>query len=109
MSVTLGWVEERRPVCDRRSLPDAVGARLSSVRAACYLDRVLASYVDPDAAAETARYARMTPEQRLALFLQLCDLTDDVQRGRPDRSALRAPAPLDAEALALWAQLMKRR
>ena len=57
---------------------------------------------------ETARYARMSPEERLELFLQLCDLTDAIVRGRPDGHALRAPTPRSPESLALWARLMER-
>jgi hypothetical protein len=58
---------------------------------------------------DLARFTRMTPEQRLALFAQLCDLTDSVQAGRPDRAALRAPAPISEEAAALWTKLMRRK
>ncbi len=65
--------------------------------------------VDPSAdEEETARFARMTPEERLELFLQLCDLTDAIVRGRPDAHALRAPTPRSPESLALWARLMER-
>jgi hypothetical protein len=70
---------------------------------------VLPAYVDPNAEADTLRFASMTPEERLALFLELCDLTDSVQRGRPDSAALRQEQPRSAEALALWARLMQRR
>jgi hypothetical protein len=54
------------------------------------------------------RFVRMSPEERLALFAQLCDLTDSIHAGRPNRAALRAPAPVSAEALALWARLMRQ-
>ncbi|MDD9944304.1 MAG: hypothetical protein OXU20_24890 [Myxococcales bacterium] len=62
---------------------------------------------DPGSDAE--RFARMSPAERLDLFLQLCDLMDSVQAGRPDRERLRAPHPRSAEALALWARLMAER
>jgi hypothetical protein len=55
------------------------------------------------------RIRRMTPEQRLALCLELCDLTDSIVRERPDRAALRAPDPRSPEAEALWRRLMARR
>ena len=57
---------------------------------------------------EIERFARMSPEQRLALFLELCDLTDSIQRGRPDVHHLRRGAPISAEAEALWQRLMHR-
>jgi hypothetical protein len=56
---------------------------------------------------EIERFRGMTIEERLALFLELCDLTDAVQAGRPNRSALRAPEPLSPEAEALWSKLMQ--
>lgn len=57
---------------------------------------------------DVTRFARMRPEERLKLFLELCDLTDSIQAGRPNRAALRAPQPLSAEAIALWKKLMQR-
>ena len=57
---------------------------------------------------DTERFARMTPEERLALFLQLCELTDAVTRGRPDADALRAPTPRSPESEALWQRLIAR-
>jgi hypothetical protein len=60
------------------------------------------SSVDDD----TRRFAGMRPERRLALFLELCDLTDAIQAGRPNREALRAPQSRSEEALALWGRLM---
>jgi hypothetical protein len=67
------------------------------------------AFADPHAEVETRRYARMTPEARLELFLQLCDLTDELQRGRPDCKALRAPTPRSPEAIAVWERPMARR
>ena len=55
---------------------------------------------------DTARFARMSTEERLALFLQLCDLTDAIQAGRPGGSISREGHPRSDEALALWARLM---
>jgi hypothetical protein len=57
---------------------------------------------------DTRRFARMRPRERLALFFELCDLTDAIQAGRPNREALRAPQPRSEESLALWAALMSR-
>ncbi len=57
---------------------------------------------------DTERFARMSPEERLALFLQLCDLTDSIQKDRPNRDALRAPQPMSHESRALWRRLMNR-
>jgi hypothetical protein len=56
---------------------------------------------------DTARFAVMSPGERLALFCQLCDLTDAIQAGRPNRSALRAPQERSEEAIALWKRLMR--
>lgn len=61
----------------------------------------------PESDAE--RFASMTPEERLALFIELCDLADSIVNARPDREALRAPTPRSAEAEALWERLMQRR
>jgi MFS transporter, DHA1 family, inner membrane transport protein len=61
---------------------------------------------DDELRRETERFARMTPEQRLALFLELCDLTDSIQRDRPDAEALRRPAPRSPESESLWKRLM---
>lgn len=52
------------------------------------------------------RFRAMTPEQRLALFIQLCDVTDSVVNARPDPSRLRQPHPRSTEAEALWQRLM---
>ena len=55
---------------------------------------------------DTERFARMTPAERLALFLELCALTDSIVRNRPDAEALRAPSPRSPESEALWQRLM---
>ncbi len=57
---------------------------------------------------DTLRFARMSTEERLALLLELCDLTDALQAGRPNRAALRAPQARSPEAMALWSRLMQR-
>jgi hypothetical protein len=76
----------------------------------CYHQCMLpAAFAEIDSElADTARFARMSPEERLALFVQLCDLTDSVQAGRPDPASLRAPTPISIEAAALWTKLMRR-
>lgn len=55
------------------------------------------------------RFAAMRPEERLRLFLELCDLTDSIVAARPDRDALRRGTPRSAESEALWARLMTTR
>jgi hypothetical protein len=56
---------------------------------------------------DTGRFARLNPEARLRLLLELCDLTDAVQAGRPNAAALRAQQPRSPEAIALWERLMR--
>ena len=51
----------------------------------------------------------MTPEQRLALCLELCDLTDSITSGRPDADRLRASTPRSPEAETAWQRLMVMR
>lgn len=55
---------------------------------------------------DTERFRQMAPSKRLALFLELCDLTDAIVAGRPDPDALRAPTPRSVESEALWRHLM---
>jgi hypothetical protein len=69
---------------------------------------VLPRYVDPEAEEETRRYARMTPEERLELFEQLCELTHEILRDRPDADAIRAPVPRSQAAIETWQRLMRR-
>jgi hypothetical protein len=57
---------------------------------------------------DVARFARMSPEQRLQLFLELCALTDSIVRNRPDAEALRRATPRSSESEALWQRLMER-
>jgi hypothetical protein len=65
--------------------------------------RQLGPDVIPD---ETERFANMSPAQRLQIFVELCELTDSIVRGRPDADALRRAHPRSEEAEALWARLM---
>jgi hypothetical protein len=53
------------------------------------------------------RFARMTPEERLEVFLQLCELTDSIVRNRPDAERVRAPHPRSPESEALWRRLIE--
>lgn len=59
-------------------------------------------------AGEASRFTAMTPEERLAVFLELCSLTDSIVRGRPDADRLRAPAPRSPESEALWLKLIEK-
>lgn len=54
------------------------------------------------------RFRRMSPEERLAIFIELCELTESIVRGRPDADRLRSPAPRSPESRALWKRLMAR-
>jgi hypothetical protein len=56
---------------------------------------------------DVGRFARMTPEERLAIFLELCRLTDSIVRNRPDVEALRALTPRSPESEALWRRLIE--
>ena len=58
---------------------------------------------------DVERFSRMTPEGHLAIFLELCDLTDSIIAGRPDPETLRARTPRSKESDALWQRLMERR
>jgi hypothetical protein len=64
-------------------------------RLPCYSEGMRLPQFDDDGL-EIERFARMSPEQLLALFLELCDLTDSIQRGRPDVHHLRRGAPVSA-------------
>jgi hypothetical protein len=52
------------------------------------------------------RFANMSVEERLQLFLELCDLTDSIVNARPNRDALRRPTPRSASSEAVWKRLM---
>lgn len=64
-------------------------------------------FAEPPGADAAERYAAMSPEVRIALCLELCDLTDSVVSGRPDSDALRQAHPRSVESLALWRRLMQ--
>lgn len=55
------------------------------------------------------RFRAMTPEERVALFFELCELTDSIVRARPDADRLREPTPRSPESEALWKRFMERR
>jgi hypothetical protein len=54
------------------------------------------------------RFRRMTPDERLAIFIELYQLTDSIVRNRPDADRLRSPTPRSAESEALWQELIAR-
>jgi len=70
------------------------------------IDRLRLAAVTAEEERDTERFARMSPAERLALFLELCELTDSIVRNRPDAEALRAPTPLSPESEALWRRLV---
>ncbi|MGE0784659.1 MAG: hypothetical protein AB7S26_03150 [Sandaracinaceae bacterium] len=53
------------------------------------------------------RFRRLTPKERLALFIELCDLGDSITAGRPDRDRLRSGEPRSEASEALWRRLMR--
>jgi hypothetical protein len=57
--------------------------------------------------ADVERFAKMSVAERIALFFQLCDVTDSIVNGRPDRERLRAAEPLSAETEATLARLRR--
>jgi hypothetical protein len=57
--------------------------------------------------AGSSRFSAMTPEERLQIFVELCDLTDSIVRNRPDADHLRAAAPLSAASEATWQRLVQ--
>lgn len=58
---------------------------------------------------ELRKLRAMSIEDKLALFLELCDLSDSIVNARPDWEKLRAPTRRSAESEALWKRLMKTR
>jgi len=69
--------------------------------------RTFATGLADQKSGDTERWARMTPEQRLEVFAQLCELCESIVRGRPDAQRLRATPERSAEAEALWARLVR--
>ena len=55
---------------------------------------------------DAKRFRSMSPEERLTLFFELCDLTDSIVNNRPQPGRLREPNLRSAEADALWRRLM---
>jgi len=55
---------------------------------------------------DAERFRSMSREERLALFFELCDLTDSIVNNRPEPGRLREPNLRSAEADALWRRLM---
>ena len=69
--------------------------------------------LDPRAFAEAAaadddvdRFAAMTPEERLVVFLELCELTHSIVTERANAEDLLAPTPRSPESEALWMRLV---
>ena len=51
--------------------------------------------------------AALTPNERLELFVQACNLTTEILRGRPDaREVLERRVPLSPESERLWLRLV---
>ncbi|RMF25067.1 MAG: hypothetical protein D6760_01875 [Deltaproteobacteria bacterium] len=60
-----------------------------------------------DAVDDRDRYAAMTPEQRLAVFVEVCELARTIIESRPDRTAILAEnEPMPAAAAATWQRLV---
>jgi hypothetical protein len=56
---------------------------------------------------DAARYSAMTPEQRLAVFVDVCELAETILAGRPDRAeVLEAHEPMAPRAEAIWQRLV---
>lgn len=61
-----------------------------------------------DALDDRARYAAMTPEERLAIFADVCELARTILEERPDRQRiLSGNEPLPAHAEATWLRLVR--
>lgn len=57
---------------------------------------------------QRARYAAMTPDQRLALFVEACELADALLAPRADRrEVLRARQPMPPQAETRWLELVR--
>ena len=56
---------------------------------------------------DSARYAAMSPEERLAIFVEVCELARTILEDRPDRARIlgeKEPMPPAAEAA--WRRLV---
>jgi len=61
-----------------------------------------------DDLSETATYAAMTPDERLACFVDVCELARTIIQERPDRKAvLEAEDPMPPVAAAAWTRLIR--
>jgi hypothetical protein len=55
------------------------------------------------------RYAAMTPEQRLAIFEEVCELARTILEEHPDRARiLRENEPMPVTADATWRRLVRQ-
>lgn len=58
---------------------------------------------------DRARYAAMTPEQRLEVFVEVARLADAILAERPDRIAVLARSdPMSARDEATWLALVRK-
>jgi hypothetical protein len=56
---------------------------------------------------DRGRYAAMTPEERLAVFVDVCELARTILESRPDRTTVLAGSePMPAAAAAAWQRLV---
>jgi hypothetical protein len=61
-----------------------------------------------DDLSETARYAAMTPDERLRCFVDVCELARTIIQERPDRRAVLSDEdPMPPVAAAAWARLLR--
>jgi hypothetical protein len=61
-----------------------------------------------DAVDDRARYAAMTPEERLVVFVDVCDLARTILEGRPDRRQILAEnEPMPPAAETTWRRLVR--
>ncbi|HLK10036.1 MAG TPA: hypothetical protein VKW76_01505 [Candidatus Binatia bacterium] len=63
---------------------------------------------DPGAVDDRERYAAMTPEERLASFVEVCELARTILEDRPDRAVILAGSePMPPAAEAAWRRLVR--
>lgn len=61
-----------------------------------------------DDLSETTRYAAMTPDERLACFIDVCELVRTIIEERPDRRrVLTSVDPMPPIAVAAWERLIR--
>lgn len=62
----------------------------------------------PDAVDDRERYATMTPEERLAVFVDVCELARTILEGRPDRGKILAEnEPMPPAIAETWLRLVR--